>query len=311
MRLRERALKAIAQGVFITDPGRSDEPIIYVNTAFERLTGYTQAEAAGRNIEFLRGPETDPDAIEELQAAFRDHRETSVEMLSYRKDGTTFWDALTIAPVEGADGRVTHFVGVVTDVSERKRDEERLRESEERLRLMIESVRDYAIFAIDLKGRVSSWNSGAERLFGYADSAILGHKADLLFCPEDRAAGVPRLELARAESTGRADDERWYLRKDGSRFFASAMVTAVRDEVGTLLGYTKVARDITESKRVEAELRAAKEAAEVANRAKSSFLANMSHELRTPLNAIIGYSEMLEEEARDQGCDRVRPRPWP
>ncbi len=307
MRLRDRALRAIAQGIFITDPQDPGEPIIYVNAAFERLTGYSQAEVEGRNVDLLIGPDTDPAAVDELRSALRDRRGTKVELLCYRKDGTCFWDALTLAPVERPDGRVSHFVGVVTDVTARRRDEQRVRDSEGRLRLMIESVRDYAIFSIDLRGRVSSWNSGAERLFGFSDSEILGEPTDRLFTLEDRAAGISLLELLQAEATGRSEEERWHVRRDGTRFFASGLVTAVRDEAGTLLGYTKVARDITESKRSEAELRSAKVAAEVANRAKSTFLANMSHELRTPLNAIIGYTEMLREDAEDRELDDLLP----
>jgi len=173
LRLRDRSLRAISQGLFITDPSRSDEPIVYVNEAFEQITGYARPQALGRDVRFLSGPETDPEAVEALRRAFRDGTECAVEVRIYRRDGEPFWCALTVSPVRDAGGRVTHFVGVMTDV------------------------------------------------------------------------------------TGR--------------------------------------------KRAEAALVEAKEAAEAANRSKSTFLANMSHELRTPLNAIIGYSEMLQEEAEDGG----------
>jgi PAS domain S-box-containing protein len=131
MRLRERALRAIAQGVFITDPARANEPLSYVNAAFERLTGYTLREVKGRDIEFLRGPETDAAAVEEVRAAYQEGREASVEVRFYRKDGGPFWATLSVAPVTGAAGSVTHFVGVLTDITERKRFEEQLLEAKE------------------------------------------------------------------------------------------------------------------------------------------------------------------------------------
>jgi PAS domain S-box-containing protein len=127
MRLRDRALKAIAQGIIISDPSHPDNPVIYANEAFERLTGYTRSDVVGKNCRFLQGPGTDPATIEGLRAAIRDRRDCAVEILNYRKDGTPFWNALAIAPVQDATGRVTHFVGVQTDVTERKRFEEELR----------------------------------------------------------------------------------------------------------------------------------------------------------------------------------------
>jgi PAS domain S-box-containing protein len=307
MRLRERALRAVAQGIFITDPSRHDEPISYANAAFERLTGYTLGEVQGKDVSLLAGPDTDPAAVAELRAAYRDGREVAVELRCYRKAGPAFWAGLAVSPVRDAGGHVTHFIGVMTDVTERKQSEERLRESEERLRLMIESVKDYAILSLDVEGRVASWNRGAQRLFGYAEAEIVGRSAALLFTPEDRAAGVPEQELAAARRAERAEDDRWHQRKDGSRFFATGSITPVRDDDGQLRGFTKVARDMTERKRAEEELWAAKEAAETANRAKSTFLANMSHELRTPLNAVILYSELLQEEAADLGVDSFIP----
>ena len=208
----------------------------------------------------------------------------------------TFSVASTLALVTIA----TTYLLVRRHLAQRLQADSQLRGSEERLRLMIESVRDYAIFSIDLCGKISSWNSGAERLFGFPEAAILGEATDRLFSVDDQRANIPALELATARTVGRSEDERWHVRADGQRFLASGLTTAVRDEKGLLLGFTKVARDITESKRVETELRDARDAAEVAFRAKSTFLANVGHELRTPLNAIIGYSELLHDEALDR-----------
>jgi PAS domain S-box-containing protein len=131
MRLRESALRAIAQGVFITDPTRADEPLSYVNAAFEHLTGYALREVKGRDIEFLRGPQTDAMAVEQVRAAYVEGRDVSVEVLFYRKDSSPFWATLSLAPVTGAAGSVTHFVGVLTDITERKRFEKQLLEAKE------------------------------------------------------------------------------------------------------------------------------------------------------------------------------------
>ncbi|HYV39274.1 MAG TPA: response regulator [Gemmataceae bacterium] len=131
MRLRESALRAIAQGVFITDPKSTEEPLSYVNIAFKHLTGYGLREIKGRDIEFLMGPETDAAAVEQVRVAYEEGREVSVEVLFYRKDGSPFWATLALAPVTGMGGSVTHFVGVLTDITERKHFEEQLLEAKE------------------------------------------------------------------------------------------------------------------------------------------------------------------------------------
>jgi PAS domain S-box-containing protein len=143
------------------------------------------------------------------------------------------------------------------EIAHRKRIEQALREAEEYLRLMVESVKDFAIFTTDPQGRIVSWNPGAERLFGFPEAEILGQQFDILFTPEDRAAGVPAREIATAAASGRASDERWHQRKDGGRFFASGVVTPIFDEDNKLRGFTKIARDITERKQAEEAVREA------------------------------------------------------
>jgi PAS domain S-box-containing protein len=137
------------------------------------------------------------------------------------------------------------------DEARQRRLEQALQESEERFRRLVEAAKDYAIFMADVDGRVSTWNEGAARVFGYEEEEILGADGAILFTPEDRESGAPERELQKARTEGRAEDERWHMRKDGSRFWASGFVRSMLDEEGNLLGFSKVARDLTERKRVE------------------------------------------------------------
>ena len=164
-------------------------------------------------------------------------------------------------------------------------------------RLLVESVKDYAIFALDADGHIMTWNAGAQRFKGYLPHEIIGKHYSIFYPAEDVASGKPAHLLEQAIRHGRVEDEGWRIRKDGSRFWADVVITALRDETGQLVGYAKVTRDLSE--RRAAEQRAIADARRIAqietsNRAKSDFLAAMSHELRTPLNAIGGYAELIE-----------------
>ncbi len=221
------------------------------------------------------------------------------ELVIQRKDGTFFHAQLDCQRTQSDDTSLMRIA--LTDITERIQTAVKLRKADASLRLMLESVTDCAIFMLDTKGYVESWNSGAQLLYGYSAEEIIGQHFSRFYQPEDINRGQPQRELDAVIAQERLEVEGWRVRKDGSSYWANVVISTMRDEIGNLCGFVRLTRDFSEHRRHELlliekniELERAKAAAEKANLAKSEFISRMSHELRTPLNAILGFAQLLE-----------------
>ena len=294
--------------LFLLDPqGR----VASWNLGAERINGYRADEIIGKHFSVFYPAESEPERIcpFELEVAGREGR-FETEGWRLRKDGSRLWANVTITALRDPAGTLLGFAKVTQDLTARREAEEEAR----RFRLLVESVRDYAIFILDPGGHVTTWNAGAERIKGYRAKEIIGKHFSVFYPPESEPQQLCAMELEVAAREGRFEAEGWRLRKDGTRLWASVVITALRNPEGNLIGFAKVTRDLTARREAEVAQRelAAKQATlaekERIQEFQERFLAILGHDLRNPLAALEMGAGILRQRSSDPASCRILDR---
>jgi PAS domain S-box-containing protein len=298
LRLSEARFRLLVENVedyaiFMLDTGGH---IASWNLGAQRIKGYAEDEIVGRHFRVFYPPELQESRHPEHElviALAEGHYEE--EGWRIRKDGTRFWANVLITAVRDDEGQHVGFAKVTRDGTARREQEEALRQSEERLRLLVEAVSDYAIFMLDPEGRIASWNPGAQRIKGYSADEIIGRHFRAFYPPEVQESRHPEHELELALRDGRYEEESWRIRKDGTRFWANVVITAVHDPEGRHVGFAKITRDTTERRQILDALASANAQLQQAAEDQAHFLAVTAHELRTPVGVLAGTAETLRQ----------------
>ena len=272
------------------------------NRGAERIEGYAKAEIVGRHFSALYTPE-DRQArapARALETSLRSGR-YDAEGWRVRKDGTRFWASVVIDPIYDDDDQFIGFAKVVRDVTERKAAQDALIQSERQFRTLVSGVVDYAIFMLDPNGMVANWNAGAEQIKGYTADEIVGRHFSAFYTEEDRAAGTPLRALKTATDQGRYDAEGWRVRKDGAQFWASVIIDAIHDEDGSLIGFAKITRDITEKRRAQLDLQRAHEQLAQSQKleALGKLTGGVAHDFNNLLMVVSGQAQLLRRKLVD------------
>ena len=285
----------IDYAIYMIDP---DGIITSWNSGARRFKGYEEFEILGQHFSRFYTEEDRRAGLPQraLDTAIREGRFEG-EGWRVRKDGTHFWCHVVIDPILDPSGKLLGFAKITRDLTDRKMAEEVLKQSEQQFRLLVQSVTDYAIYMLAPDGRLTNWNPGAQRIKGYLPEEVIGKHFSMFYTPEDREAGEPQRTLDIAVREGRFENKGWRVRKDGTRFLANVVVDPIWGETGTLLGFAKITRDITEVTQAQQTLEQTREALFQAQKMQAigQLSGGIAHDFNNLLTVILGNLEIVRK----------------
>ncbi|MEA3059444.1 MAG: hypothetical protein QOE50_856, partial [Sphingomonadales bacterium] len=272
------------------------------NAGAERIKGFQAKEIIGQHFStFYTAEDREAGLPGQVLETARREGKFEGEGWRVRKDGARFWASVVVDAIKNERGEVIGFAKITRDMTEKREAQQTLLDAERTFRILVQGVTDYAIYMLDPDGRVTNWNAGAERIKGYAPDEIVGEHFSRFYTPEDLDVGVPKRALETARSTGRYEAEGWRVRKDGTRFWASVVIDAIKDDDGELIGFAKITRDMSEKR--EAQLRLEESREQLFRSQKMEALGQLTgglaHDFNNLLTAILGASELALRNLHD------------
>jgi PAS domain S-box-containing protein len=277
------------------------------NAGAERIKGFLADEIIGKHFStFYTEEDRKAGVPQQVLDTARREGKFSGEGWRVRKDGSRFWASVVVDRINGDDGKLLGFAKITRDMTENRATQHALLEAERKFRILVQGVTDYAIYLLDPDGRVTNWNAGAERIKGYSPDDIIGEHFSRFYTPEDFDAGVPQRALSTARETGRYEADGWRVRKDGTRFWASVVIDAIRDEQGEIIGFAKITRDMTEKRETQRRLEESREQLFRSQKmeALGQLTGGLAHDFNNLLTAILGATELALRNIGN--ADKVR-----